>query len=276
MHVGSFGQEIAMKIFLMKSFGRSDASGSEVCVILHDKHSPVERLKIALEQGKSACVFMDETISNSASFDLDFYYPHARSQLCLHAVLAASALFFESNIYSDKVTFRTALDQQHIVSRRQDNHIFLTVKKHKVPLISLDIGMVSSMLRIPLGYISEPPIVGSIGSPKLLVKIGSAEHLETMVPNLEDIVRWGQEKKISGCFVYHQINHNEFIGRNFNHLNPTYEDPATGVAAGALSTVLGKSLKLNQGDYLKNPCSIVANFLGESVEIGGRVSYCKN
>lgn len=260
----------------MKSFGRSEASGSEVRVVLYDKHSPTERLRIAREQGKSACVFVDEATSNSAAFNLDFYYPHARSKLCLHAVLAASKLYFENNIASETVIFRTALDQQHIVSRRQEDHVFLSVKKYTVPLISLDLDTVASMLCIPTESISAPPIVGSIGSPKLLVSIGNAEHLAAMAPNLEEIVRWGQEQKISGCFVYHQFSHDGFIGRNFNHLNPAYEDAATGVAAGALSVAMERSLMLNQGDHLNNPCSIMATYHGEAVEIGGRVSYCEN
>eukprot|EP01041_Mallomonas_annulata_P027275 gene27275-48824_t len=61
-------------------------------------HSAAERQAFAREQNRSACVFVDA--GNAAGADgqgdadaqyvLDYFYPHMRSPLCLHATLAAA------------------------------------------------------------------------------------------------------------------------------------------------------------------------------------------
>ena len=65
---------------------------------------------------------------------------------------------------------------------------------------------------------------------------------------------------------------NEYAGRNFNHLDVTLEDAATGVAAGALSVRLNADITLYQGRNLDNPCVIRASRAEGKIRVGGRVA----
>jgi predicted PhzF superfamily epimerase YddE/YHI9 len=76
---------------------------------------------------------------------------------------------------------------------------------------------------------------------------------------------------VSGCYAWCRIGESEVEGRNFNHLDPALEDSATGVAAGALTALLGHGLLLRQGRAGGSDCVILTALDGAAVLVGGRV-----
>lgn len=66
---------------------------------------------------------------------------------------------------------------------------------------------------------------------------------------------------------YCRLRDDVYAGRNFNHLEPRFEDAATGVAAGALALTLERSITLLQGDVLGQPCALLARYMGGAVQI---------
>jgi predicted PhzF superfamily epimerase YddE/YHI9 len=89
--------------------------------------------------------------------------------------------------------------------------------------------------------------VVSVGSPKLLVEVADAATLYGLQPDLPAIAAWGKGAGVNGLYVYCRCADGTYEGRNFNHLDPALEDSATGVAAGALTALLGHAITLRQG-----------------------------
>ncbi|MEG2034263.1 MAG: PhzF family phenazine biosynthesis protein, partial [Janthinobacterium sp.] len=85
------------------------------------------------------------------------------------------------------------------------------------------------------------------------------------------IADWSALHQVSGCYAYCRTGENEFEGRNFNHRDPALEDSATGVAAGALSAHLQRSLRLHQGHVMQQPCLIEVHYGADAIWVGGMV-----
>ncbi|MEJ7807664.1 MAG: PhzF family phenazine biosynthesis protein, partial [Telluria sp.] len=115
----------------------------------------------------------------------------------------------------------------------------------------------------------SPPLLSSVGSPKLLLEVADQATLHALTPPLADTVAWSKEHGVNGCYVYCRTGEHAYEGRNFNHPDPGGEDCATGVAAGALSAWLGQGLVMLQGAMLGNPCRMLTRVDGKDIYIGG-------
>ena len=120
-------------------------------------------------------------------------------------------------------------------------------------------------------HLLSPPVIASVGSPKLLLEVADRTTLRALRPNLELIADWSALHKINGCYAYCRTGENEFEGRNFNHLDPALEDSATGVAAGALAAHRQQSLRLHQGHVMQQPCLIEVHYGADAIWVGGMV-----
>ena len=257
-----------MKTHRMLCFGRHDESGNAALVVEASTLAEQERLMFARQQDASATVFIDA--NTAGDMQLDFYYPHARSPLCLHATLAASAVFFERNPQTSKVRFVTGMHRQTLDVERIDGLIFVGVKAQRCPDLAVDIAEVAQLLRIETRELKSVPRLASVGSAKLLVEVDEPSVLAALNPDLHGISKWSREHGVSGMYAYCRVDDDVYAGRNFNHLEPRFEDAATGVAAGALALSLARSVTLLQGDALGQPCTLLARYADGAVQIGGR------
>ncbi|WP_322019463.1 PhzF family phenazine biosynthesis protein [Paraburkholderia tropica] len=257
-----------MKMHRMRCFGRTKESGNAALVVEESMWNEAERLKFAHRQEANATVFVD--MNDAGDTQLDYYYPHARSSLCLHATLAASAVIFERRPDTRHLRFVTSMHRQVLEIDRDDNGIFVSVMPQACPRSAVDVVETVEFLRAdPRALLSiRGPV--SIGSPKLLVEVGSESVLNALRPNLKGIANWSREHGISGIYAYCHLRESIYAGRNFNHLDPQFEDAATGVAAGALALALERSITLLQGDLLGHPCTLLARYTDAAVQIGGR------
>jgi predicted PhzF superfamily epimerase YddE/YHI9 len=114
------------------------------------------------------------------------------------------------------------------------------------------------------------PRVASVGSPKLLVEVPDAATLHALRPDLEAITGWGKEVGVNGIYAWCRLQDGRFEGRNFNHLDPALEDSATGVAAGALTALLGQGITLLQGRATGQSCLIRTRVEDGAILVGGR------
>ncbi|SIT49030.1 putative epimerase, PhzC/PhzF [Paraburkholderia piptadeniae] len=257
-----------MKIHRMRCFGRTDESGNAALVIEDSTLAEVERLEFAQQQDANATVFVDANAACDPQ--LDYYYPHARSPLCLHATLAASAIYFERHPDIARLRFVTSMHRQALEVERDNQDIFVGVKAQACPALVIDGAETAGLLRansMDLICIRGP---ASIGSPKLLVEVRDESLLNALRPNLTGIADWSRKRRVSGIYVYCRLRDGVYAGRNFNHLDPRFEDAATGVAAGALALMLERSITLLQGDALGQPCTLLARYMDGDVQVGGR------
>ena len=287
----------------LKCFGSRPGEGNAALVVLGDASSEAERQAFAREQNRSACVFVDaadavvadDTSADGtgadgmgaaggggdaeAQFVLDFFYPHMRSPLCLHATLAAARVLLRE--HGAPLAVQTIKRGQllHLSERGAD--VFVRLQRQPVPDVAIGPALPGALLgpgNPGAGpgaalRLASPPAITSVGSPKLLLELDSAAALHALRPDLARIAAWGKEHGVSGCYAWARRADGSFEGRNFNHLDPALEDSATGVAAGALTVHLGRAVTLHQGANLGQPCVLRTELDGEHTLIGGAAEF---
>lgn len=249
-------------------FGAAPDGGNPALVIESDHQDADARQRTARER-RATCVFIDADAGGLPV--LDYFYPHARSPLCLHATLAVARLLLDRLADDATVQVRTALRGQLLnLSRRQDAY-FVALEEEATRPPSVDARTAAALLKVAPSALVSPPAVRSVGSPKLLLQVADATALQALRPDLAAIAAWSKAAGINGCYAWCEGDDGDVEGRNFNHLDPLLEDSATGVAAGALTLHLGRGLRLRQGKALGRPCLIVTRLEGQGVLVGGAV-----
>ncbi|MEQ5841897.1 PhzF family phenazine biosynthesis protein [Paraburkholderia acidicola] len=257
-----------MNTHRMLCFGRTDVSGNAAIVVEDFALTESERLEFARQQDAAATVFI--ATDAAGNIVLDYYYPHTRSPLCLHATLAASALLFERNPDSARIQFVTSMHRQILEVERTHDDILIGLKPQRCPALNIDLAETAQLLRAKPVELTGIPRLASVGSAKLLVEVADQSTLQALRPDLAAIARWSRTHGVSGLYAYCRLADDIYAGRNFNHLEPHLEDVATGVAAGALAVLLERSITLLQGDALGQPCTLTARYLDGAVQVGGR------
>lgn len=247
-----------MQIRALKCFGEHTGDGNPALVI--EGAATGEETRRALAQSRhTTCVYLDGDV-------VDFYYPHMRSPLCLHATLAVAHVLFARQPDAGLLSVTTAMRGQRLELLRGDDAFYIRLRPQEVaqPVIPPDLLTASGL--VPL----SPPRVASVGSPKLLVEVADAATLHGLRPDLESITAWGKEAGINGIYAWCRLPDGCFEGRNFNHLDPALEDSATGVAAGALTVLLGQGITLLQGRAAGQSCLIRTRVEHDAILVGGR------
>ncbi len=259
---------MAMTIHLLKCFGAAPGGGNPALVVEHDASTETERQQFALEHQVSACVFIDR--QPDGAIVLDYFYPHTRSPLCLHATLAAAHVLLAAPGAPASLSVQTAMHHQPLRLARRAQGLFVGLAPQAPPALVIEHYLPSELMGQHMHLLS-PPVVASVGSPKLLLEVADSTTLRALRPNLELIADWGRLHGVNGCYVYCKLADGHYEGRNFNHLAPGLEDSATGVAAGALAHQLRQSLSMSQGYVTNQPCLIRVEYGTDAIEVGGMV-----
>lgn len=244
----------------LKCFGARAGEGNPALVVRGGPAGEAERQAFARERNVSACVFIDGAV-------LDYYYPHMRSPLCLHATLAAAHVLFGLQGSDAPIAVTTALREQPLTLSREGTDVFVALARQAVDAVAPAAELVADLLAAPDLALASAPAVASVGSAKLLVEVKDSATLAGLRPDLARIVAWGKAHGINGCYVYCRLGDGLYEGRNFNHLDPAQEDRATGVAAGALSALLGRAINLYQDG---RRCLVRTRIDGDAILVGGR------
>lgn len=257
-----------MIVHLLKCFGAEPGGGNAALVVENDDGSEAQRQAFARERQVSACVFIDRQADGTIV--LDYFYPHTRSPLCLHATLAAAHVLLAAPGAPATLTVTTAMRGQALQLLRSTAGLFIGLAPQPAPAVMVE-NYVPSELMGQHMHLLSPPVIASVGSPKLLLEVADRTTLRALRPNLELIADWSTLHGVSGCYAYCRVGENEYEGRNFNHIDPVLEDSATGVAAGALALHLQQSLRLHQGHVTQQPCLIQVQYHQGEIRVGGMV-----
>jgi len=259
-----------MRIEQFTCFGSSDGGGNPALVIEDGPADAAQRVALARAHALT-CVFIDAAGESGVAASLDFVYPHMRSPLCLHATLAAAQVLFARHGDAAPLTVETAMHGQRLTLSRNGETVFVRLVRQPAPQAALDDALAARLLAAPGLRLASAPRIASVGSPKLLLEVADGATLHGLRPDLALIQDWGKENGVSGCYAWCRLGDGEVEGRNFNHLDPLLEDSATGVAAGALTVLLGHGLLLRQGRASGNACVIHTQREGDAVLVGGLV-----
>ena len=259
-----------MRILKFTCFGNGPQGGNPALVVIDGPLDAAQRTALAREHALT-CVFLDPAGEPGVAATLDFVYPHARSPLCLHATLAAAHVLFEREGDAAPLAVQTAMHGQRLTLSRDGETVFVRLARQAPPQVAVDEAFAARLLAAPGLRLASAPGIASVGSPKLLLEVADAVTLHRLRPDLALIHAWSRAHGVSGCYAWCRLGENEVEGRNFNHLDPLLEDSATGVAAGALTTLLGHGLLLRQGRARGSDCVIHTRLEGDAVLVGGRV-----
>jgi PhzF family phenazine biosynthesis protein len=255
-----------MPIHSLRCFSSRPGTGNPALVIEDEELDPDARQALARARG-TTCVFLDAGTDGAPS--VDFYYPHMRSPLCLHATLAVAAVLFGRAPDAGTIAVRTALKGQVLELVRGENDYFVRLAAQPVAVPDVDVATAAQLLGVPAASLATPPRVASVGSPKLLVKVADTDALYGLAPDLARIAAWSKDSGVNGIYAWCRRDDGTFEGRNFNHLDPRLEDSATGVAAGALTALLGLGIRLRQGRATGGDCLIRTRVEGATILVGG-------
>jgi PhzF family phenazine biosynthesis protein len=248
----------------MICFGASPGDGNPALVIEDDGMDAAARQALAAARN-TTCAFL------SRDGEVDYFYPHMRSPLCLHATLAVAAVLFGRAGAAETITVRTAMKGQQLVLSREGDDYFVKLAPQPAPQVDVSAEQVATLLGAPGLVPVSAPRVASVGSPKLLVEVRDADTLYGLSPDLAGITAWGRQHGVNGLYVYCRLDAGTVEGRNFNHLDPALEDSATGVAAGALAVALGRDVTVRQGRATGRDCLIRARVEDGAILVGGAV-----
>ncbi|USX15952.1 PhzF family phenazine biosynthesis protein [Oxalobacteraceae bacterium OTU3CAMAD1] len=264
-----------MIIHQLLCFGIVPGGGNAALVVQNDTSDADQRQRFARERGLPACVFVDTAPDGAVV--LDYYYPHARSPLCLHATLAAARVLLSPEHPSLPV--RTAMRGQPLTLTLPEDgdDVFVELAPQPLAQPAIATDLAARLLAAPGIELASAPAVASVGSPKLLLEVADGAALQALRPDLQAIADWGRRHGVNGCYAWCRRPDGALEGRNFNHLDPAMEDAATGVAAGALAVHLGADVTVYQGAKLGQPCRIRAAIRagGIRVLVGG-AAYLTN
>jgi PhzF family phenazine biosynthesis protein len=251
-----------MHVQTLNCFGAHPGAGNPALVIEDDNMDLAARQAFATARNMT-CVFV------SADKEIDYFYPHMRSPLCLHATLAVAAVLFTRPGVAETITVRTAMKGQSLLLSREGDDYFVKLAPQPAPDLSIGAEQVTELLGAPGLVLASSPRLASVGSPKLLLEVADTNTLYGLAPDLAGIAAWSKQHGVNGCYVWCRLDAGMVEGRNFNHLDAKLEDAATGVAAGALAVALGQDLLVRQGRAVGQDCLIRARIDDGAILVGG-------
>jgi PhzF family phenazine biosynthesis protein len=251
-----------MHVQTLNCFGAHPGAGNPALVIEDADMDLAARQAFATARN-TTCVFV------SADKEVDFFYPHMRSPLCLHATLAVAAVLFGRPGAPATITVRTAMKGQPLLLSREGDDYFVKLAPQPAPEVDMPAAQVAELLGAPGLALASSPRAASIGSPKLLVEVADTATLYGLAPDLAGIAAWSRQHGVNGFYVWCRLDAGTLEGRNVNHLDPKLEDAATGVAAGALALALGQDVLVRQGRAVGQDCLIRARIEDGAILVGG-------
>jgi PhzF family phenazine biosynthesis protein len=254
---------MGLNIYKLTSFPKENHGGNEAGVVLEaDNLSDIEMLEIAKNIGFSETAFVSE--SKKADFKVRFFTPTSEVSLCGHATIATF------NLLRDKGLINNGMYSQET----------------KAGILSLDIGKDLVFMeqnapeygevidRVNLlscfnntDYINTelPIIILSTGMREIFLPVRSVNELNSLAPNIEEIIRISKKYNVIGIHAFSLSNEEaDAYGRNFAPLVGIDEESATGTSNGALGCYLYKYLEkkktefiLRQGYSMNKPSEII-------------------
>ena len=237
-----------MRIFQVDAFTRTRFTGNPAIVVLDaDGRSDALLMSIAREFAHAEVAFV--TAANAADHDLRLRFFNARKEAPFvgHATIAAHAVLLAVGRRGAGVC------RQHsgtgiVEVRVQDSGAGLVEFRQTAPAIEAPLPLkttlrVAEALRLPATQLHEfmPARVGRKGSARLLVPVGDARALDSLMPNLETLISLGNELKVDGFFVFSVERGTERMTTASRMFCPSLgipEDPVSGNAHAMLAGYL--------------------------------------
>ena len=269
--------DLSYSIVSFACFCRGDSQAGNLAAIVQDfKEDDSGKKALAAKLNLPVTVFIEDVHAEIPM--LRFFYPTSESVLCLHGALAAAKhLMHLRNTNRLEVKIQSG---QILKMSRQADRVQVVMRQAEILPVKVSAAAIAKMLNMDKDQVDHrfPCVVASLGSPKLLVPVKNAAILKSLKPHFDLIKKWSIQYEVNGLYVYSAYAPSgvDFIARGFNPKGGWNEDAATGVAAGALISILPgmgqKDFVVDQGDIMGEPSRIYVSLTeGGQVLVGGEI-----
>ena len=273
----------AVTVAHFRVFARGAVGGNPCPVVAEAAElSPGEMQQIAAHFGEESG-FVSHDADGGLRFR--FFMPDCEVPMCVHATVAATtALVLGGKVHrSGDLLVRTASGQCH-VSWDDGSPMRVNVEQQP-PRFGDPVDVASTLehvFRLEPGAVDDekPVRLVSVSAPKLMVPLRSADDVHRTAPDFDLLWTLCRDLETTGAYVFAPHSDGRaghFVARQFPVGGGIREDPATGVAAGALAAYVadrakGKTpawtaVEIDQGDAMGCPCRLEAAAYAESGEV---------
>src|SRR3989344_6741754 len=235
------------KVFTLNSFTDQRKGGNPAGVVLNaDALSTKQMQKIAKKVGFSETAFVCS--SKKADFKLRFFTPLKEVDLCGHATIASFYLLSKMRKIRLGNYFQETKAGVLKISVEKGGKVFMHQNLPKFfPGIPKN-EIVDSLNISEKTILTNPPNqIVSTGERDVFVGVRNLKTLLSLKPNFEKIKKASRKHKIVGFHVFNLQNKGLVVScRDFAPLFGIREDPATGIATGALACYLFAHKKITK------------------------------
>jgi PhzF family phenazine biosynthesis protein len=248
-----------LKLYQVDAFAEKLFMGNPAAVCPLESWLPNELLqKIAMENNLSETAFF---VKENDAYHIRWFTPLIEVDLCGHATLASSHVIFEFLNYKEN-TIHFSSKSGDLFVRKENEYLILNFPTDKILKIETPALLVEGIGIAPLETYK------GISDYMLLYK--NQEQIEKINPDFKILSQTGTR----GIIVTSKGNECDFVSRFFGPGVGIDEDPVTGSAHTTLIPYWQKVLGKNEMTALqlsKRKGYLICKYLGERVEIGGKV-----
>jgi trans-2,3-dihydro-3-hydroxyanthranilate isomerase len=239
--------------------------------------SDEEMRAAAAEFGHETCfVLPPSSSSGGAAARLRYFVPNHEMEMCVHATVAASVLLG----VEDGGRVETPLATRTVRRPAADEAIVELGAVAVGPRVGAE--RVAAVLGGGAAAVTGAAVSVSVARPKLLVPLADEATLDALAPDFDSLWALCDELRTTGVYAYTlEARDADVAARQFPVRAGYDEDPATGVAAGALVAWLARErdadqdVRVAQGRAMGRPSVLhaTARFDGGGelhVAVGGR------
>lgn len=236
--------------------------------------------EVAKTTGHESAYVVDNT-DNSCDLTLRFWVPNHEMDMCGHATIGAVWLLHQLNrlpkhrelrIHTNSGPVRACVDDSGFVTVSQPAARVETVA-------DADADAVLDVLGLTPAQLAPRPVRNATTSrTKTLVPLRDVATLDTLKPDLDRVAEVCDRIQSTGLYPYASSGQRQFDARQFPRASGYPEDPATGIAAAALTFGLltddlidrdERPVIIRQGRAMGRPSRITTRFITQDDQIVG-------
>ena len=248
---------------------REGRGGSPTAVLWDAELSDTERCQVPALAGASHAVFVQ---AGGDGATLRFFTATGELPACGHGTVAALAFLAHAGQRAEhRVTLRAGGRTMAGWVTREGGDMRAAFHPGPVALRAATAQERQLALDVIGGAPGGEPCVGSVGRPRLLVALASRQALTALTPDLDRLRRACEALGLLGCYVHTPAQADgRLAARMFAPAIGVPEDVANANGTACLAARLGRGeIRVEMGDALGAPATIIARALDGQVEVGG-------
>jgi trans-2,3-dihydro-3-hydroxyanthranilate isomerase len=175
---------------------------------------------------------------------LRYFVPRRELEMCVHATVAAAAMLMQADRLPGEVTVETPQRMRRIV-RGQEGEVAVQLGKPEIARSAPAAAEVAAALRIPLSSVGGSLRLVqtvSVARAKTIVPLSGEDVLDSVQPDFPALEALCDRHGTTGIYAFalSASGRYQVAARQFPVRVGYPEDPATGVAAGALAAYLNR------------------------------------